>query len=338
MAIHVGRRFFETALGKAALGVLAACTVGGGILGYGYIKNLNEHASLENLRIEILQPEQTDVPDTTQPEEHLITPVQPPVMSESPEETILPVPNKEPDVENPPSILAVPALDPSQGTPTPTIPLVTESSASEPPAADPPVTRPPASEPPVTEPGITDLPPADPTQEAAPETEAAHPEIPEATPPNEEDTEPVPSAFTPTGEDSPEDLSPLDTGADSAEDLELWNLDEIPATEPTPTEILRFGWDSGRGFAPWSEHLDASQDHGWISVCAAYRGDWTPEIYSDNPDVIDFEEGYGFTGLLEGELGYCWPTKHVGFGTATVYCVVNGVVTNAITFENPPTD
>lgn len=39
VAVHTGRSFFQTALGRVTLGVLAAAALGGGILGYGRIKD-----------------------------------------------------------------------------------------------------------------------------------------------------------------------------------------------------------------------------------------------------------------------------------------------------------
>ena len=39
VAVHTGRSFFQTALGRVSLGVLAAAALGGGILGYGWIKD-----------------------------------------------------------------------------------------------------------------------------------------------------------------------------------------------------------------------------------------------------------------------------------------------------------
>jgi hypothetical protein len=41
-AVHVGRSFFETALGKVLIGVLAAGVVSGGVMGYRYWKDLDE--------------------------------------------------------------------------------------------------------------------------------------------------------------------------------------------------------------------------------------------------------------------------------------------------------
>ena len=39
VAVHVGRPFFETVLGRTILGVIVAAIIGGGILGYNWIKN-----------------------------------------------------------------------------------------------------------------------------------------------------------------------------------------------------------------------------------------------------------------------------------------------------------
>lgn len=39
VAVHTGRSFFQTALGRVTLGVLAAAALGGGVLGYGRIKD-----------------------------------------------------------------------------------------------------------------------------------------------------------------------------------------------------------------------------------------------------------------------------------------------------------
>lgn len=38
-AVHVGRSFFQTALGRVALGVITAGVIGGGVLGYGWVRD-----------------------------------------------------------------------------------------------------------------------------------------------------------------------------------------------------------------------------------------------------------------------------------------------------------
>ena len=47
VAVHVGRGFFQTVLGRAVLGVAAAAALGGGVLGYGWVR---EHYALGDVQ------------------------------------------------------------------------------------------------------------------------------------------------------------------------------------------------------------------------------------------------------------------------------------------------
>lgn len=49
VALHVGRRFFETAVGKLVLGVIVAGVIGGGVAGYRWFSNHRNHAPGDTL-------------------------------------------------------------------------------------------------------------------------------------------------------------------------------------------------------------------------------------------------------------------------------------------------
>ena len=155
-AVHVGRRFFQTAGGRVLLGLLAAAAVGGGVLGYGWLR---EQTVLGDLRPTepILVLHTQEEPET--PEDMLPTDSQTPeplTEPETPEDLTEPVtqatepptepgpaPTTEPQPEPNPGPAAptpTPPSDPLPPEPVPTEPTSTESNATQP-QGEPQITR-----------------------------------------------------------------------------------------------------------------------------------------------------------------------------------------------------
>lgn len=185
-AVHVGRSFFQTALGRVCLGLLAAAALGGGVLGYSWLRSqttMGDVQPTEPIQIlhtvevpdsdEDLPPAETELPDFTEPE--------------TPEELT------EPSTE---------ATEPPT-EPEPTEPEPTEPKSSEPVAVP---TEPEPSEPENQPPAPT------PTQPAAPVSPTPAPTEPT-------DAEPIPTQtnVTEPASEEPQETQPEDT--DTAEDL-----------------------------------------------------------------------------------------------------------------------
>ena len=165
-AVHVGRSFFQTALGRVALGVLAAAALGGGVLGYRWLRQefkMGDHQpptsveSEENLRYDSDE-DLTTESVTTEPTEITTEPIE--ITSEAPEITTEPT---EPPTEPDPGPV-------QPGQPTPTEPQPTQPGHTEPQPTQP--TGP-------GDPGVPDTTdPTDPTEEPSTEpTEQPTPSI-----------------------------------------------------------------------------------------------------------------------------------------------------------------
>ena len=150
VAGHVGRSFFQTALGRVCLGLLAAAAIGGGALGYGWLKERALIGDVQPpdgpIRIEstLEPPVETDedlVP-TTEPEDS--------VEPESPEDLTEPTTEPtEPETEpvEPTTEPTEPVIEPGVQTPTQeAVPLPSGSGSAEPIPTEPPSTEPPSTE------------------------------------------------------------------------------------------------------------------------------------------------------------------------------------------------
>ena len=190
-AIHVGRSFFETVLGKVLLGVLAAGVIGGGAAGYKWYQN---HARPGDVRppetLEINLQYETDEDLTTEPAGETEAPTE----TETPTETGT-LPDSDEDLT---PVTSEPATESTEP--------VTEPSAE--PATEPSTEPTQPSTAPVTEPtrpvGADDHIGPDPTE---PSTE-----------PTEPSTEPTEPSTDPT-EPGSELIRVFWTNADSDEDL-----------------------------------------------------------------------------------------------------------------------
>ena len=177
-AVHVGRRFFQTAGGRVLLGLLAAAAVGGGVLGYGWLREqtvlgdlrptepiLVLHTREEPETPEDLLPTDTQTPEPlTEPEtpEDLTEPVtqatEPPTEpGPAPTTEPQPEPVPEPATESKPEPNPGPAA-PNPAPPSPPEPAETETEPVQ-------TARPTSPEPQETQPEDTDtaedLPPAE---------------------------------------------------------------------------------------------------------------------------------------------------------------------------------
>lgn len=158
VAIHVGRPFFETALGRAVLGVAVAAVIGGGVLGYNWFKNRGYG--------DVHPPQTVDTGEdlTTEPTETV------PVKPDTGENL-----TTEPETSEP---------------------ATTESETTEPTTTEPTTTEPEPTEPEPTEPKPLDpAHPTEPTQPTDPEipepSETPEPSAPAPTDPSEGGTEPT---------------------------------------------------------------------------------------------------------------------------------------------------
>lgn len=176
-AVHLGRSFFQTALGRVTLGLIAALSVAGGVLGYSWIKNhlmsplgdvrptetvesaedLSTEPVTRNDSEEDLFPEPSTAP--TEPTEITTEPVE--ITTEAPEITT--EPGESPTEPDP---------GPQPGQPTPTEPQPTQPGPTEP---APQPTNPTGP----GDPGVPDpTDPTDPTEEPSTEpTEKPTPSI-----------------------------------------------------------------------------------------------------------------------------------------------------------------
>ena len=136
-AIHVGRGFFETLGGKLVLGLLSAAAIGGGVLGYGWLKNhllIGDTRPTEPIRIQ----HSIELPDDSG--EELV-----PVSTEASEPDTEPEPvtelDSDEDLTQPVTEAAEPSTEagkdatehptPAESNP-PSIPTPTESESAQP--------------------------------------------------------------------------------------------------------------------------------------------------------------------------------------------------------------
>ena len=137
VAVHVGRGFFETLGGKLVLGLLSAAVIGGGVLGYGWVKNhllIGDTRPTETIRIQ----HSIELPDDSG--EELV-----PVSTEAPEPDTEPEPvtelDSDEDLTEPVTEAAEPSTEagkdatehptPAESNP-PSIPTPTESESAQP--------------------------------------------------------------------------------------------------------------------------------------------------------------------------------------------------------------
>ena len=134
VAIHVGRTFFETALGRVVLGGLSVLMIGGGFVGYAAWKDYRENASLAVQH----------TTDPSVPSELLFTPpIQPELVTTSPIDTAPAPPDTSADA-TPEDLPAETTTEPESTEPETTEPETTEPKTTEP--------KPTAPTPTVTEP------------------------------------------------------------------------------------------------------------------------------------------------------------------------------------------
>lgn len=148
VAVHVGRTFFETALGKIVLAVLAIGVIGGGVVGYSAWKEKGEKTALT-------------AQHTTEPSASYDLLFTPPIQPETakPEDTAPPPPDT--NEEATPEDLPPETTEPESTEPESTEPETTEPKVTEP--------EPTASTPAATEP----VPSAQPTEPATSEPEGS---------------------------------------------------------------------------------------------------------------------------------------------------------------------
>ena len=165
VAVHVGRRFFETLGGKLVLGLLAAAAVGGGVLGYGWARdklNVGDVRPTDPVRLEYTVEPPADT------EEDLTT---------EPPETVAPLDTPE-DLTEPTTEPTEPSTEPTEPSTEPTEPSA-EPTGPEPsqPAAPEPTQPTQAPQPQPTDPELTE-PSAEPPEPSAEPSEPTRPEEP----------------------------------------------------------------------------------------------------------------------------------------------------------------
>ena len=151
-AVHVGRSFFQTALGRVCLGLLAATALGGGVLGYSWLRSqttMGDVQPTEPIQIlhtvevpdsdEDLPSAETELPDFTEPDtpEELPEPsteaTEPPTEPEPSEPAAIPTEPEPTEPENqPPAPTPTQPATPVSPTPTPTEPTPNEPSVTQP--------------------------------------------------------------------------------------------------------------------------------------------------------------------------------------------------------------
>ena len=184
VAIHVGRSFFETGVGRLVLGVIVAGVIGGGAAGWCWYET---HRSESEIRT------------TEAPEELRVIPTAPP---HTREEAIAVTAPQEDTGED---LISEPVTTEPQSTePQPTEPQPTESQPTEPQPTEPKPTEPKPTEPKPTEPAPAEPEPAEP---APAEPTPAEPTPTEPTPAEPSPTEPKPTEPKPTEPGPPESES-----------------------------------------------------------------------------------------------------------------------------------
>lgn len=180
VAVHLGRPFFETALGRVVLGSLAAAVVGGGVVGYNWFQARATYG-----------PDQ--VPETVDTAEDLTT-----------EPTTDPIPTQPETAED---IITEPETSEPVTTEAVTEPETTEPAVAEPAPTEPKPTDPEPTEPAPTEPKPTDPEPETTDQEATEPT----PTEPETTESELMETQPAEPEDLPEDTTEPKDNSGLPT-------------------------------------------------------------------------------------------------------------------------------
>ena len=153
VAIHLGRPFFETALGRVVVGVLAAVVVGGGVVGYNWFQARATYG-----------PDR--VPETVETAENLTT-------EPTADPTTEPIPTRpetaediitEPETSEP--VTTETDTEPGTTEPKPTVPAPTEPKPTDPKPTEPDPTEPNPTEPKPTDPVVTEPTQTEPTAES----------------------------------------------------------------------------------------------------------------------------------------------------------------------------
>ena len=262
-AVHVGRGFFQTALGRVTLGLMAAAALGGGVLGYGRIKD-----------------------------KLLIGDYQPPTPVESDENL---------------------STEPREDLTTEFI-LITETETTE--ATEAPTS---ATEPTTEAETQEDLIQA----QTEPETQAADPS--EATPKPTEPTTPTPTQPKPTTPVTTEPTTPdTQTAPTDASEKEVSEIVNVFWTNYDSAENLNYPWEN-----PNTKGI----------LCVVIRGDEVPSLYADPAQMLTFDFwGLNPTGRPpEEDHVYYWTVTVNDYGTANIYCKLNGISQRikTITMERP---
>lgn len=362
VAVHVGRSFFQTALGRVCLGLLAAAGIGGGVLGYGW---LQERALIGDvqppdgpIRIEsTLEPVETDedlVP-TTEPEDS-VEPESPEELTEPPTEATEPptepessepaeVPT-EPEPSKPAAVPTEPVIEPGAQTPTQeAVPLPSESGPAELIPTEPPSTESQAPQP-QGEPQITGY--SWPFEENAYDLptyknlqawgyaffKTINGGVPELYTDN-----PAVVEIKPEGKYSDSDLKPEETGyswlvtivgSGSARifcTLEGEIFREFTVTNPEhPPKLVWAEAEAAGQCADAYGQLNCVSGN-YLRVSLIVQGDSEPEISTDRPEVVRLGPLSGFTGgRIEHwyEHGFFADSTIVGAGDAHIYVKLNG--------------
>lgn len=313
-AVHVGRRFSETVLGKVVLGLLAAGVIGGGVIGYRYWQGLNNRARTDNVHLEVQQSED----EPTDSDEDLILPDQPPAVvtetdprvtesTEDPDPVPASTETTEPET-----------TEPEPTNPPPTEPEPTNPPPTEPRPAEPAPTEPEPTEPAPTEPEPTNPPPTEPepTEPVPTEQESTNP------PPTEpEPTEPAPTE-PPTTE--PESTEPVEEPTtEPAGELVGWYLNEVGTLVWDPTELTVEKGDSIRLYI----RLRKGHDYGQVLYFEDNTVLQFPRLASEYIEVV------GQSDLYDA----MYDIETVSAGTRTLTCELDGATafTIMITVTEP---
>ena len=294
-AVHVGRSFFQTALGRVCLGLLAAAALGGGVLGYSWLRSqttMGDVQPTEPIQIlhtvevpdsdEDLPPAETELPDFTEPE--------------TPEE--LPEPSTE--ATEPPT------------EPEPTEPEPTEPKSSEPVAVP---TEPEPSEPENQPPAQT------PTQPAAPTpTQPAAPVSPTPTEPTTADSAVLGLQWEGESGNAADWTAELPEGAGSNNRVLMIavrgeDTPEISTDNPSLLQVWyqrdRYRRDGDVVYYGWTI---SPRQSGTSHVLCSLNGKTTHSLTVTVPDYPDMILSYSVTAETINIDDIAWPLEdcHVG--------------------------
>ena len=289
VAIHVGRSFFESGVGKLVLGVIVAGVIGGGAAGWRWYET---HRS------------EPEIQTTEAPEELRVIPTAPPHTREEAIAVTAPQEDTGEDLISEPV-----TTEPQPTEPQPTEPQPTEPQPTEPKPTEPKPTEPKPTEPKPTEPAPTN---PEPTEPGPAEPEPAEPGPAEPGPAEPSPTEPKPTEPKPTEPTPTEPEQPVTERPDVGLIVNNWSIDydhgkTLYGYKLEPGTIRDLEWNNSYTIEVKLNRMPSEETND------------LPFVYSDNTSVVSFDRIYG----VFGGHGYGCDCRIVNHGPGTAHLTVD---------------